>query len=181
MKVTISLGIFIAVLLSTPAKACSCHCKYGHSISEYMQTHDVFWGLPKISRLTSDNLVTSEVEVLESYGRLNSNSNVTIISQPDDGGSCGIQLYTGIPQLIISKKSGQLNVITNCNCEPPSDYLIKYLKEGTDLYLPNLDKCRDDDDNIKPTKVCKIWGNISDEQLKHNELQRMYKVLQKNK
>lgn len=142
-----------------------------------MESHIVFWGLPKQSSLTSDYLVTSEVEVVDGYGRLQAGETITTISQPDDGASCGIQLNTGASQFIVSSTAGDKNIVSSCNCQPPTAYLLKYLVEGKDTFLPNLDKCWKDD-KIKLGKKCKVWRDAPDDNItEHNERRRMYKIL----
>ena len=60
----------------------------------------------------------------------------------------------GVPQLIITH--GEANGLTNCGCEPPLGYLLDYLKNDQDTYLPSLEKCMDSDGDIKSKKSCKV-------------------------
>ena len=142
-----------------------------------MENHKAFWGIPKQSSLTSEYLVTSEVEVVDGYGRLQVGETITTISQPDDGASCGIQLNTGTPQFIVSSTAVDKNIVSSCNCQPPTAYLLEYLVEGKDTYLPNLNKCWKDDE-IKSGKKCKVWRDAPDDNIaEHNERRRIYRNL----
>ena len=156
-------------------------CNYEHNVSEYLKTHKVFWGVPKQSKLTSDYLVSSKVEVLEGYNRLKTGDIITIDSQPEDGASCGTQLYTGVPQFIIAKTAENKNIVNSCSCEPPSVYLIDYLKNDEDTYLPSLNNCWGKDDNIKSNEICKVWRDAPDDDAaEFKELMRMHKILREN-
>ena len=142
-----------------------------------MENHKAFWGLPRQSSLTSENFVTSEVEVVDGYGRLQVGETITTISRPDDGASCGIQLNTGAPQFIVSSTAIDKNIVSSCNCEPPTAYLLKYLREGKDTYLPNLDECWKDGE-IKSGKKCKVWRDAPDDNIaEHKERMRMFNNL----
>lgn len=174
----ILIGVFTTLSVPTIAEACSCYCDFDHKVSEYLQTHKAFWGVPKQSQLTSDYNVISKVEVLEGYEQLNSGKLITIESQPEDGASCGTQLYTGVPQFIVASTINNKNIVSTCNCEPPSAYLIEYLKEGKDQYLPNLRNCWNDDSEVKPTEKCEIWRKAPDDDIaEFSELMRMHKLL----
>jgi len=50
---------------------------------EYMENHKAFWGLPKQSSLTSEYIVTSEVEVVDGYGRLQAGETNSTTSKPE--------------------------------------------------------------------------------------------------
>ena len=148
----------IATLTLAPfAHACSCICTYEHTISEYLDDHSVFWGTPKQSVLSSERLVSTSVDVLEGYSRLNSGETVLVLSSPDDGASCGLQLKVGVLQLIVAHKWDEKLTVSNCPCTPPLSYLIGYLKGGDDTFLPNLQNCRDDSSgNYKQTGECRV-------------------------
>ena len=178
----ILFGIFATILSPLTAEACSCFCNYDHKVSEYLKTHKVFWGVPKKSQLTSDYTVISEVEVLEGYKRIISGETIKIESQPEDGASCGIQLYTGVPQFIIAKKAGKRNISSTCNCEPPSAYLIEYLKNDKDTYLPSLNDCWGNDDEIKSNLECKAWRDVfNDDTAEFKERMRMHQIMRENR
>jgi len=171
------IGISVTLLSSNAANACSCFCKFEHNVSEYLENHKAFWGTPIQSTLTSNDIVRSEVEVLEGYGRISSGTIIKIDSQPEDGASCGIQLFTGVPQFIVASTNGENNVVSTCNCEPPSSYLLKYLKSKKDTYLPNLNDCWEGDDEIKSGKACEVWRDAEDDdEAEFSELMRMYKI-----
>jgi hypothetical protein len=160
------------------AYACSCFCTFEHSVSEYLENYHAFWGVPKQSILSSEYLVRSEVEVLEGYKRLQVGDMLTIDSKPDDGGSCGIQLNTGVPQFIVAYKGDENNTVSTCSCEPPFEYILKYLNEGEDTYMPNPDDCWHEDGKIKSNKKCKVWRDVTDDYTAQlRERRRMYKKL----
>lgn len=178
MRKALLIGIFITLVSPSLASACSCFCKFEHSVSEYLENHDAFWGVPKQSSLTSEYLVSSQVEVLDGYGRLQVGDTLIIDSQPDDGGSCGTQLYTGVPQFIVAYKDAEKGIVSTCSCEPPFEYLLKYLSEGEDTYLPNINDCWNDNGEIKSNKECKVWQEALDDNLaQHSERMRVYKKL----
>jgi len=180
-----SLGLFATLLSGASALACSCGCNFEFTISEYLQSHKVFWGVPTESQLeryerqlgqTDSYRVISQVTVLEGYGRLQSGTTVEVVSAPDDGASCGTQLYTGVPQLIIANTAGDRNYVGTCTCTPPIAHLLDHLKDGKDIYIPDLNDCWGENDKIKSGKKCEVWRDAPDEhQLMHAERMKMIK------
>jgi hypothetical protein len=140
-------------------------CSYDQTVSEYLETHVAFWGIPEVSAVSSDYSVSTEVKIIEDYDRLEAANTITIISTPDDRFSCGQQLKVGVKQLIIASRHNDDYWISNCNCQPPSAYLIQYLRSGSDTYLPDLQRCWNNDTvKIKNNKVCKVWRNAPDDE-----------------
>ena len=169
--------LLVSLLSGAPANACSCYCTYTHKVSDYLEDHDVFWGLPTQSRLTSNGSVITDVDVLEDYDRLPNEKTLQITSSPEDGTSCGRQLRVGVPQLIVSWRNKDRRSVGTCSCEPPKVHLFNYLKSGTDVYLPSLDRCWDDDapDNIKPNKRCDVWrSTVNRQTIEHVEEMRIW-------
>ncbi len=161
------IGIFLSLLSATSAFACSCGCRFDFHVSDYVNGAKIFWGVPIESRYKvskhpdgwRDEVVTTRVQVLEGYERILKDTEITVYSSPDDGASCGIQLNMGVPQLIIA---GSNNGIGSCTCAPPEAYLLDYLIEGKDRYLPDLNDCWDSDNEarrFKPTEKCKVWAD----------------------
>jgi len=161
----IPMFIFFAFALSSQvAHACSCFCEYGHKVSDYMKSHEVFWGLPISSRFDRKNeTVVTEIEVLESFGRIKKKT-VQVFSAPDDGATCGITVPLAVPKLInaYGVSTGSLNM-NSCICEIPATPLLKYLNTGEDTYIPKIDKCFDKDMNPKKSDYCKIWNSSTDD------------------
>ncbi len=154
-------------------------------VSDYVQDAKIFWGIPTESKYVKTTTrsawtrhrVVSKIDVLEGYGRIQNKSEITVISSADDGASCGEQLNVGVPQLIITL--GEKNSISSCNCPPPTAYLLDYLKEGKDRYLPDLDDCWDSknkDRRYKSTEKCKVWAEAPDDySAVHQERMDMYR------
>ena len=153
-----------AVHFAPIAQACSCICSYEHSVSTFAAEHTVFWGVPTKSVLSSEHLVTSTVEVIEGYGQHNPGDVVSIASRPEDGGTCGIQLRVGVLQLIVASKAGDSLTVSTCQCTPPLAYLIRYLKTGEDVFLPNLENCRDEESGgFKSSDNCRVLNEAPDD------------------
>lgn len=160
------LGIVVSLLTASTAFACSCGCNFDFHVSDYVKGTKIFWGVPLESRYETSKIdgrrygaVSTRVQVLEGYGRILKDTQITLQSSPDDGASCGIQLYTGVPQFIVA---GSNNGVGSCNCAPPEAYLLDYLVKGKDRYLPDLNDCWDEDNDdrrFKPTEKCKVWAD----------------------
>ncbi len=177
--------LIISLIASTAfvpqiAAACSCSCEFEHTVSDYFEDHILFWGLPTNSLLTKNDLVNNEVRVIESYDQLNSREVVKVKSNPEDGGSCGYQLKVGVTQLIVAHTQDSEMFVSTCVCSPPIAYAIEYLREGTDRYLPSLDKCWDEKTgDINLESECQVWREAQDEwQAERTEFMRVIQLLE---
>ena len=161
------LAIFMSLLTASTAFACSCGCNFDYYVSEYVKGAKIFEGLPLASRYETtttadgwiDKTVTTRVRVIDGYGRIPEDTELTLFSSPDDGASCGKQLYTGVQQFIIA---GSNNGVGLCDCAPPRPYLLDYLNDGVDRFIPDIQKCFDHDNDarrFKTSKKCKVWSD----------------------
>lgn len=158
--------------------ACSCICTFEHTVSEFLEDHIVFLGKPIQSVLTSENLVTTDVEVLEGFGKYDSTKTVQIKSRPENGGNCGVQLNIGVEQIIVARVFENNNYVSSCKCAPPYAYLLRFLKTNEDTFLPNLNDCwKEDRDDIKSTNKCKVWRDAPDDWIEEwNEIERYWET-----
>lgn len=181
---------FIYAFLSTiffasSASACSCFCNDGHTVSEFMQDHKVFWGVPVASHWKNEQSqndrphrthVITHVTVIEGYDRIKSNSSLTVQSRPDDGGSCGKQLNLGVLQLIIT--TGEKNRVSTCQCAPPLPLIVDYLNNNNDTFIPNPEVCEKPNQPPKTKEICETVSNAwkSERKLQHSEHMKVYRV-----
>lgn len=178
------IGSLATLASASSALACSCSCQFDMHVSDYVRGAQIFWGIPIESRYEQTiapngrpvHKVISRVKVIEGYNRLQNGAEITLNSSPDDGASCGVQLNTGVTQFIVA---GSNNGLSSCACPPPAGYLLDYLKDGKDRYLPDLNDCWDnknENQRYKQTKKCKVWADAPDDySAEHSERMNMYR------
>ena len=163
--------VILFTLLGAPAWACSCAPSESGYVSEIIEGYEVFWGVPVSAKIVSEKdgrlsyNVKYQIEVLENYNRF-VDKEVSVISSIEDGGSCGVQLTIGMPQVMTAweYKTGEYGV-SSCAPSPPYKAVKLFLEENIDTFIPSWSNCHTWKDSggierpvIRPErKDCQIW------------------------
>lgn len=137
----------IFTLIAAPAWACSCGSAESGYVSEIIEGYQVFWGVPTAANITKKtggrpgHNVKYKIDVLENYNRF-VEKQVDVTSSIEDGGSCGVQLTIGVPQIMTAweYKPKQYN-ISSCAPSPPYEALKLYLEDNIDTFIPDWSEC----------------------------------------
>ncbi len=164
------LTILLTLSFSTKAWACSCG-EWSGFVSDFTEDYISVWAVPLEAKVNVTDKgrfrsgVTYKLHVLDGFERV-IKPEIEVKSNVEDGGSCGVQLRIGLPQLINAFKAqdGEYGVST-CTPHPPYNALKLYLETGQDTYIPTLTDCYDwtgDGENNQPIfkedlEECEIW------------------------
>lgn len=133
-------------------------------VSDFAKDYTSFWGVPYKTEIEfrehngrNHQINRTSIKIYDDFGQ-SLPTTLSVVSLPDDGASCGLDLPLGEPRLIYAygKSQSHLNV-SHCSCQPPYLALENFLRSGSDSFIPSLDMCSDDFGEISKKNECNVW------------------------